>query len=117
MSAILIDPFGTAISDVDRYLFTDDIREIIGGPLARAAVLPCGDVLFVAAGCVSTQGFRLSGAGPFAGYGVVIGPRGAFGEFKRARFSRASITKIVAFVTLAEATETAADVSKERMSD
>jgi hypothetical protein len=76
MTAILIDPFGAEITGIDRYLFAHDIQEIVGHPLLRAAVLPHGDVLFVAGGCVSTQGFRLAGSGPYPGYGVVIGPRG-----------------------------------------
>lgn len=67
MTAILINPFRAEISGIERYLFAYDIREILGGPLERAAVLPHGDVLFVAAGCISTQGFRLAGSGPVPG--------------------------------------------------
>ncbi len=47
MTVILINPFRAEISGIERYLFAYDIREILGGPLERAAVLPLGDVLFV----------------------------------------------------------------------
>jgi hypothetical protein len=116
MTAILINPFRAEISGIERYLFAYDIREILGGPLERAAVLPHGDVLFVAAGCISTQGFRLAGSGPYPGYGVVIGPRGAFGEFRKARLRRSSIAEIVVFVRLDEAAKTGADVPELRNS-
>jgi hypothetical protein len=115
MTAILIDPFGAEITGIDRYLFAHDIQEIVGHPLLRAAVLPHGDVLFVAGGCVSTQGFRLAGLVRIRATALSSAPAGVR-RVQGARLRRSCIAEIVVFVRLDEAAEPGADVSEERMS-
>jgi hypothetical protein len=63
----------------------------------RAARFPNGDVLYVAKGCASHENFSLGGSQAFNGYGVVLGRRGRFGEFKNAIGNLNSIVEITAF--------------------
>jgi hypothetical protein len=56
------------------------------------------------------------GLAPYPGYDVVTGPRGAFGEFRKARLRRSSIAEIVVFVRLDDAAKTGADVPELRNS-
>jgi hypothetical protein len=79
--------------------FSSDVQKRIGGPLLRAARFPNGDVLYVAKDCTSKEKFSLGGSQVFSGYGMVLGRRGWFGEFKNAKGNLNSIVGITVFAS------------------
>ncbi|SDO48512.1 hypothetical protein [Afipia sp. GAS231] len=97
MRALLIDPFEREISVTNMPEFSSDVQKRIGGPLLLAARFPNGDVLYVAKDCTSQEKLSVGGSQVFSGYGVVLGRRGRFGEFKNAQGKLDSIAGITFF--------------------
>jgi hypothetical protein len=79
--AIVIDPIErtiseTAVSDV----WTEIRRRFETDKLIRVATLPAGDAVYVTEEAKDSPAkFRLGGSEGFAGRGLVLGKRGAFG--------------------------------------
>jgi hypothetical protein len=96
MRAILIDPSERKILEADLPFFTSEIREQLGGSFKRVATLPNGDTINVAAS-LSAEVFSLGGSPKFSGYGIILGQRRAFGEFKPARSNLNAIIDLTVF--------------------
>jgi hypothetical protein len=95
MRAILIDTAERKISVVDLPVFTNEIREKLG--TFRVATLPNGDTLNVLTSTEET--FSLGGSPSFSGSVIVLGRRGAFGEFRPTKSALRTIAGLTMFGT------------------